>query len=77
VPFEGIHPKHLYQMDGIISNFEHILDIFDANVIKLHLGQAGPRGPKFGLEKWKLKLPSVEQMRKNPNFSIGCVHRVV
>jgi hypothetical protein len=48
-------------MDGIILNFEHILEIFDANVIRFHWGLAGPA---FGLEKWKLKLPSVEQMKK-------------
>jgi hypothetical protein len=48
VQFEDIHPQHLYQMDGIILNFEHILEIFDANVIALHWGQAGPT---FGLEK--------------------------
>jgi hypothetical protein len=48
-------------MNGIILNFEHILEIFDAKVIALHWGQAGPT---FGLEQWKLKLPSVEQMKK-------------
>jgi hypothetical protein len=48
-------------MDDIIVNFEHILEIFDANVIALHLRQAGPT---FGFEKLKLKSPSVEQMKK-------------
>jgi hypothetical protein len=33
-------------MDGIILNFEHILEIVDANA--LHWGQVGPT---FGLEK--------------------------
>jgi hypothetical protein len=48
-------------MDGIILNFEHILEIFDAYVIALHWGQAGLT---FGLENWKFNLPSVEQMKK-------------
>jgi hypothetical protein len=56
-------------MDGIILNFEHILEIFDANVIALHLGQAVPT---IRLEKWKLKLPSVEQRKENSKF----VHRL-
>jgi hypothetical protein len=29
-------------MDGIILNFEYILEIFDANVIALHLGRLDP-----------------------------------
>jgi hypothetical protein len=65
VQFEGIHPQHSYQMVGIILNFEHVLEIFDANVNALHWGQAGQT---FELEKWKLKLPSVEQMKENSEF---------
>jgi hypothetical protein len=37
-------------MDGIILNFEHISEIFDANVIAIHWEQTEPI---FGLEKWK------------------------
>jgi hypothetical protein len=62
-------------MDDFILNFEHIFKIFDANVIALHWGLAGST---FGVEKLKLKLPSVEQtqrMKKTPNLSIGCVHQ--
>jgi hypothetical protein len=73
VQFEGIHPQHFYQMDGIILDFEHILEIIDADVIALHWGQAKPT---VGLEKWKFKfevtLMSVEQRKENSKF----VHRL-
>jgi hypothetical protein len=56
VLFEGIQPQHLHQMDGIILNFEHILENFDAKVITFYQGQIGP---SFERENWKLKLSSV------------------
>jgi hypothetical protein len=49
-------------LSSILSTF---LEFFDANVIALHWGLAGPT---FGVEKLKLKLPSVEQMKKNTKF---------
>jgi hypothetical protein len=40
-------------MDGIILNFEHILEIFDAYVIASHWGQAGPTfGPTPNCVHW-------------------------
>jgi hypothetical protein len=72
VIFEDICPQlQLYLMDDIILNFEPILEIFNAIVIALHWGQAGPT---FGLKKWKLKLPSVEQMKEK--LQNGCIHWV-